>query len=89
MALGAQHSSVRRLIVGEAAVLTVAGVAIGVVCAIGAALSMRGLLFGVSSWDVPTIAAAAALLGASAIAASLVPARRASRVNPNIALRAE
>jgi len=85
----AQPSSVRRLIVGEAAVLTVAGVTIGVVCAIGAALSMRGLLFGVSSWDVPTLAVAAALLGSSAIAASLVPARRASRVDPNIALRAE
>jgi len=89
MALGAERSAVRRLIVSEAAVLTAAGLAIGSICAIGAAVSMRGLLFGVSSWDAPTVAAAAAVLGTSAIAASLLPARRASRVDPNIALRAE
>ena len=89
MALGAQRSAVRRLIVGEAAVLTAAGLGIGVVCAVAAATWMRGLLFGVSSWDLPTLAAAAAALGASAIAASHIPAHRASRVDPNVALRAE
>jgi ABC-type antimicrobial peptide transport system permease subunit len=89
MALGAQRSAVRRLIVGEAAVLTAAGLAIGIVCAVAAATWMRGLLFGVSSWDLPTLAAAAAALGASAIAASHIPAHRASRVDPNVALRAE
>jgi predicted permease len=89
MALGAQHSSVRRLIVGEAAAVTVAGLAIGVITAVGAATWMRGLLFGVRSWDVPTLAGAAAALGTSAIAASYIPARRAARVDPTIALRAE
>ena len=89
MALGAQRSAVRRLIVGEAAVLTAAGLAIGIVCAVAAAAWMRGLLFGVSAWDLPTLAAAAAALGASAIAASQIPAHRASRVDPNVALRAE
>jgi macrolide transport system ATP-binding/permease protein len=89
MALGAQRSAVQRLIVGEAAAVTMVGLAIGVGTAIGAATWMRGLLFGVTSWDVPTIAAAVAALGASAIAASHIPARRAARIDPNIALRAE
>jgi predicted permease len=89
MALGAQRSAVQRLIVGEAATVTMVGLAIGVGIAIGAATWMRGLLFGVTSWDVPTIAAAVAALGASAIAASHIPARRAARIDPNLALRAE
>ncbi len=89
IALGAQRSAVRRLIVGEAAVLTAAGLGIGIVSAIAAATWMRGLLFGVTSWDVPTLAAAAAALGTSAIAASHIPARRAARVDPNVALRSE
>ncbi len=89
MALGAQRSAVRRLIVGEAAALTVAGLAIGMIAAVGAATWMRGLLFGVTAWDVPTLAAAATALGASAIVASHIPARRAARVDPNVALRAE
>jgi macrolide transport system ATP-binding/permease protein len=89
LALGAQASVVRRLIVGEAAVLTAVGLAIGAAGAIAVATWMRGLLFAVSSWDASTIAAAAAVLGASAIAASHIPARRAARVDPNVALRAE
>ena len=89
MALGGAQGGVRGLIVREAATLILTGLSLGAVCAVGAAVSMKGLLFGVSSWDAPTIVAAAALLGASAIVASLVPARRASRVDPAIALRAE
>jgi len=89
MALGAQRSAVRRLIVGEAAMLTCAGLAIGLIAAVAAAAWMRSLLFGVSSWDLPTLAAAAAALGASAMAASHIPAHRAARTDPNVALRAE
>jgi predicted permease len=89
IALGAGRAAVQRLIVGEAVVLTTSGLALGVLCAVAAASWMRGLLFGVSTWDVSTLIAAAAVLGSSAIAASLVPARRASRVDPNVALRAE
>jgi predicted permease len=89
LALGAQGSVVRRLIVGEAAVLTAVGLAIGAASAIAVATWMRGLLFAVSSWDASTIVAAAAVLGTSAIAASHIPARRAARVDPNVALRAE
>jgi ABC-type lipoprotein release transport system permease subunit len=50
---------------------------------------MKGLLFGVAAWDLPTLAAVAALLGLSALLASFLPARRAARVNPVEALRAE
>jgi len=89
MALGAGASAVRRLIVGEAAVLTIAGLAIGAACAVLAGMSLKGLLFGVTSWDAPTLVTAAAALGPSALAASLVPAHRASRVDPNVTLRAE
>ena len=54
---------------------------------VGAAV--RGLLFGVRSWDVPTLAAVAAVLGIASLLASYIPARRAASVNPVEALRAE
>jgi ABC-type lipoprotein release transport system permease subunit len=56
---------------------------------IAASTLMRNLLFGIRSWDLPTIAAVAAVLGISALLASYVPARRAASVNPVEALRAE
>ena len=49
---------------------------------------MRGLLFGVRAWDVPTLSLVAAVLGLSALLASYIPARRAASVNPVDALRA-
>jgi macrolide transport system ATP-binding/permease protein len=89
MALGAQPRSVHHLILKEAAWLTAAGVVAGLVCSVAAASVMRGLLFGVESWDVPTLAAVAALLGISALVASYIPARHAASVSPVEALRAE
>jgi predicted permease len=89
MALGAQRSSVYQLILKEAAWLIGAGVVIGLGCSVAAATLIRGLLFGVRSWDVPTLAAVAGLLGISALLASFIPARRAASVNPVDALRAE
>ena len=65
------------------------GAAAGAACAIGAAGLMREVLFGVRSWDVPTIAIVAGVLGAVALAASLIPARRAASVDPVESLRAE
>ena len=65
------------------------GIVIGLVCSLSAATLMRGLLFGVRPWDVPTLAAVAAVLGVSALLASYIPARRAASVNPVEALRAE
>jgi predicted permease len=89
MALGAQRSAVYRLILREAGGLTAAGIVIGLACSAAAATLMRGLLFGVSPWDVQTLAAVAAVLAISALLASYMPARRAASVNPVDALRAE
>jgi predicted permease len=89
MALGAGRGAVHRLILREAGVLVAAGIAIGLVASIAAATSIRGLLFGVRSWDAPTLLAVAGVLGVSALLASYVPAQRAAAVNPVEALRAE
>jgi macrolide transport system ATP-binding/permease protein len=89
MALGAHRGTVYRLILREAGSLTLMGVVIGIVCAIGAASLMRNLLFGVESWDVPTLTLVALVLAIAALFASYIPARRAASVNPVDALRAE
>ena len=89
MALGAERAGVYRLILGEAGRLTLGGLAGGLVCSLAAATLVRKLLFGVSSWDVPTLVIVALLLGLAALLASFIPARRAALVNPVEALRAE
>jgi predicted permease len=89
MALGAQQSSVYRMILKEAGWLTGFGIVAGLVCSIAVATLMRKLLFGIHTWDVSTLAAVALLLGVSALLASYFPARRAASVNPVEALRAE
>jgi macrolide transport system ATP-binding/permease protein len=89
IALGAQRRSVYELVLGEAGGLVALGTAAGLVCSVGAATLMRGLLFGVSSWDAPTLAGVAVVLASSALLASYLPARRAASVNPVEALRAE
>ena len=89
MAVGAQTSSVYRLILKEAGWLTVVGIAPGLTGSIGAARLMRDLLFGVRSWDVATLASVALLLGGAALFASFLPARRAASVNPVDVLLAE
>ena len=89
MALGAERRSVYELILKEAGWLTAMGIAAGLVCSIPAGTLAGKLLFGVRAWDLPTLAAVAALLGSSALLASYLPARRAASVNPVEALRAE
>jgi len=89
MALGAQQSSVYRMILKEAGWLTGFGIVAGLGCSIAVATLMRKLLFGIHTWDVSTLAAVALLLGVSALLASYFPARRAASVNPVEALRAE
>jgi macrolide transport system ATP-binding/permease protein len=89
MALGAERTAVYQLILAQAGGLIAAGIGLGLGCSLAAAILMRALLFGVRSWDVPTMTVAAAVLGGSALVASYVPARRAAAVNPLDALRAE
>jgi predicted permease len=89
MALGAQKSSVYGMILKEAGWLTGVGIFAGLVCSVAVASLMRKVLFGIRSWDMPTLVAVAVVLGASALLASYFPARRAASVNPVEALRAE
>jgi macrolide transport system ATP-binding/permease protein len=89
MALGAQRGSVYRLIMQEAVWLAGVGIGAGLVCSVGAATLIRGLLFGVRSWDAGTLAAVSVVLTASALLASYIPARRAAQVEPVVALRCE
>ncbi|HKF50392.1 MAG TPA: ABC transporter permease [Terracidiphilus sp.] len=89
MALGAQRATVYRMILRQAAWLTVIGVVLGLACSIAASLAMRKLLFGVAAWDATTLAAVAIVLAAASLAASIIPAARAASVNPTEALRAE
>jgi macrolide transport system ATP-binding/permease protein len=89
MALGAEPAGVYALILKEAGWLTCAGIGAGMLCSLAATTLMRKLLFGIRSWDVPTLIAVAAVLAVSALLASFIPARRAASVNPVEALRAE
>ena len=89
MALGAQRSAVYQLILEEAGRLTGLGIAAGLLGAVAAATLMRKLLFGIRSWDIPTLLSVAAVLALSAMVASYIPARRAASVNPVDALRSE
>ena len=87
MALGATRRDILTLVLREVGKLLAAGIAIGIVLAIGAATFARSLLFGLKPTDPTTIALASAALAAVAIAASLVPAHRAAALDPVTALR--
>jgi putative ABC transport system permease protein len=89
VALGAHPRSILRLILGRGAKLTVTGVGIGSISALLATRLMSSLLFGVSSIDPPTFASVAALLTFVALLACYIPAHRAMRVDPMVALRHE
>ena len=89
MALGAERADVLRLIVRQGMTMTVIGLAIGLLCAFLLSRVIAGLLFGVSATDPLTFAGVSIVLLAVALLACLFPARRATRVNPIVALRAE
>jgi Acidobacterial duplicated orphan permease len=89
MALGAQRSSVSKLVLQEAVRLVSFGILSGVVLALATSTLIETLLFGVRAWNLPTLAAVAAVLAISALLASYLPARRAAKVDPMVALRYE
>ncbi len=89
IALGATPGDVLRMVVGQGLALTGAAVAIGLVAAFGVTRTMSSLLFQISSLDPLTFSGVAVLLSAVAIAACWLPARRATKVDPMVALRTE
>ena len=89
MALGARQESVRQIFVGHALVLTGIGVACGLSAAFGLTRLMSALLYGVRPLDPVTYGAVSALLAGAALAASYIPARKATSIDPATALRSE
>jgi len=89
LALGASAPGIVLLIVRETAWLVAIGVAVGVVLSAMATRSAASLLFGLSPYDITTFTAAVVLLAATAGLAGYLPARRASKVDPMVALRCD
>jgi putative ABC transport system permease protein len=89
MALGAQRNEVLRLVLGQGAKMALLGVVVGIAAAVGLMRLMANQLFGISSYDPLTFVSVALLLALVALVACYLPARRAVRVDPIIALRHE
>ncbi len=89
LALGAQAADVRRLVVGQGMAMVLVGVVTGLAAALAIMRMTESLLFGVSAADPLTYTAVAALLVGVAALAAYIPARRATRIDPVVALRSE
>jgi ABC-type antimicrobial peptide transport system permease subunit len=89
MALGARQQDVLRLVMSESKVLVVAGVALGVTMALAASQLVTRFLFGLAPTDILSIAVAVLVMLCVSAIAGYLPARRASRVDPMVALHAE
>jgi putative ABC transport system permease protein len=87
VALGARRDTLLRLVLAQGARLTLIGLAVGTVAALALTRVMEALLFGIGAWDPITFAGVGLLLFGVSLVASLVPAYRATRVNPLVALR--
>jgi predicted permease len=89
IALGAARKNVLSMILCETLGLTSIGIALGLACALAASRLVANMLYGVSAWDPMTLAAVSVVLSAAAAVAGWIPARRATRVEPIVALRYE
>jgi putative ABC transport system permease protein len=89
LALGARKETILQMVLGQGLVLAMTGVAVGLLGAVIVAHLMAGLLYGVRPWDPLTFAAVTVVLTAVALMASYMPARRAMRVDPLVALRCD
>jgi len=89
MALGAQRGNVLQMVLTQGVRLIVPGVAIGIAAALLVSYFMRSMLFGIHSWDPAIFVAVTALLAVVTLAASYIPARSATKVDPMVALRYE
>jgi putative ABC transport system permease protein len=89
LALGANRGDVFRLVLGHGVLLVSTGLLIGLIAALGAGRGLQSLLYGVSGFDVPAFSIALFALALVALVACFVPARRATRVDPIVALRTE
>jgi ABC-type antimicrobial peptide transport system permease subunit len=89
MALGAQRSSIGRLILGEAVYLVVLGVVFGMAASFLSGRFLRSFLFGVRAWDLSILLGVSATLAGAALIAAWIPARRAAATDPIEALRNE
>jgi len=89
MALGATHGSIMGMVIREGLVLTVVGLMVGLLLGLGVAKVSASMLYGVSPVDPVSIIVTVALLGAASLLAGYIPARRAAKVDPMVALRHE
>ena len=87
VALGARAADVRRMVLRDGVLLVVGGVTAGVVLALWVGHALRHQLYGISPFDPASLASAAVLLGVVALLASWIPARRAAKADPVVALR--
>jgi predicted permease len=89
VALGARHSEILKLVLGQAVAITVIGIVIGLCGTVATARYLTGMLFGLTPFDATTLAAVSLVFGVVAAVASYLPARRATKIDPLLAIRYE